>query len=39
MISEHRNDVCKVSNTEEPGAVISHVGICEGVVGKLAVLP
>jgi hypothetical protein len=23
----------------EPGAVILHAGICEGVVGKLAVLP
>jgi len=39
MLSKHRNDVCKASNTEEPGAVISHAGICEGVVGKLAVLP
>jgi hypothetical protein len=39
MISEYSNDGCKASNTEEPGAVISHAGICEGAVGQLAVLP
>jgi hypothetical protein len=25
--------------SEEPGAGIPHAGICEGAVGKLAVLP
>jgi hypothetical protein len=39
MISEYSNAVCKASNTEEPGAVILHAGICEGAVGQLAVLP
>ena len=39
MISEYQNDACKASDTEEPGAVIPHVGICEGAVGQLAVLP
>ena len=39
MISENIHDACKASNTEEPGAVISHAGICKGAVGQLAVLP
>jgi hypothetical protein len=39
MISEYRDDECKASSMEEPGAVISHAGICEGAVGQLAVLP
>ena len=39
MTSEYRNDECKASDTEEPGAVILHAGICAGAVGQLAVLP
>ncbi len=27
------------SNSEEPGAVIPHAGICAGAAGQLAVLP
>lgn len=29
----------EASNTEEPCAGKPHAGICEGAVGKLAVLP
>jgi len=39
MTSEYQNDECKASDTEEPGAVILHAGICAGAVGQLAVLP
>ncbi len=39
MFSEQTNDVCQASNTEEPGAVIPHAGICAGADGQLAVLP
>ena len=39
MTSEYRNDECKASDTEEPGAVILHAGICAGAAGQLAVLP
>ncbi len=28
-----------MSNSEKPGAVIPHAGICEGAAGQLAVLP
>ena len=39
MLSEETIDVCDASDTEEPGAVIPHAGICAGAVGQLAVLP
>ena len=31
--------MCEASNFEEPGAVVSHAGICAGAAGQLAVLP
>ena len=31
--------MCDASNSEEPGAVVPHAGICAGAAGRLAVLP